>query len=284
MLEVTSDQQNKNLCPVCREENFKQTSSFGNSNLYQCCNCQHRFIILPSLTSEILENLYDSDYAGYHPDPFFQAVIRQEIAKNFIVLIPPHGQILDVGCGNGDFLVAAREAGYTVCGIDISNAAIAHCKNLGLAVQKAEFVNFHAWEEFDCITMWDLLEHLPDPDSFINRAFTLLRPGGYLVIKTPYISEQTFSVVRAFPCLSGILLSTPEHLQFFNHETLKFLLQKNGFDCLDWLQDQRMRSQAPLSSFKKLVARLIVKLVALFGQSGNLYVMAHKPSLAVKQI
>lgn len=282
MLEVKLDHKNNDYCPVCSQKNFKKTATFGQANLYQCCNCQHRFIILPSLTSDVLENLYDSEYAGYRPDSFFQAVIRQEIATNFLPRIPSSGQILDVGCGNGDFLIAAQEAGYTVCGIDISDAAVAQCKDLGFAVQKADFVHFPGCEQFDFITMWDLLEHLPDPHSFIKRAFQLLRPGGYLVIKTPYIGEPTFSVVKAFPRLSGILLSTPEHLQFFNHQTLKTLLHKNGFDCLDWLQDQRMRSQAPINSFKKLVARLIVKLVGLLGQSGNLYVMAHKPILAVK--
>ena len=123
---------------------------------------------------------------------------------------------------------------------------------------------------------------VPDPQLFVRRAFQLLRPGGYLMIKAPYIADQTFQVVHAFPRLARMLLGAPYNMQFFNHYTLRMLLQENGFDHLDWLKDRRMRSRHPPAVrrvIKKAVARLIVKSVALLGRSGNLYVMAHKPIL-----
>ena len=134
MSKATShDNKKAALCPVCSGDSLKQiiSSLFVvidlslPYNLCHCRNCGHRFISLTSLSLNAIESIYTSEYAWYRHDTFFQAIIREEIATNFISRIPPPGQILDVGCGNGDFLVAAQEFGYIVFGIDNSSAAVA---------------------------------------------------------------------------------------------------------------------------------------------------------------
>lgn len=213
------DDRNVGLCPVCSGDRSKLTAALRSSELYECCGCGHRFISLASLPVE-LESLYGSEYAGFRSDSVFQAVIREEIASNFIPRIPPPGRILDVGCGNGEFLAAAGEAGYIATGIDTSPTAVAHCENRGLNAQVGDFVNLRTNGEFDFTTMWDVIEHLPGPQAFVQRAFELLRPGGYLAIKTPCNTARTVQVVRAFLRLAGGLLHVPSHIQFFDRHTL----------------------------------------------------------------
>ncbi len=276
-------------CPICYSENldsilsidfskwWPQLFRFGTRPVYRCNNCDHRFMDTTSLSSEALSEQYDDSYVGFRPDPYFQDAIRREIIKNLIPRVAPPAKVLDVGCGNGDFLEAATEAGYSALGIDISAAAVAHCQQRGLHAEVMALTNLQTRDCFDLITMWDVVEHLPQPSAFIHQAFQLLRPGGYLLIKTPKVSQFTFKVVKAFPRLAGALLYTPDHIQFFSHSTFATLLQNTGFEQIDWLEDRNMRSHSPVRNLKKAVGHLIVSLVYRLGQDGNFCVMAQKP-------
>jgi 2-polyprenyl-3-methyl-5-hydroxy-6-metoxy-1,4-benzoquinol methylase len=232
---------------------------------------------MASVPSESFSQQYDGNYTGFRSDPYFQIAVRQELTKNLIPRVSPPAEVLDVGCGNGDFLTAATEVGYTGLGIDISAAAVARCQERGLHAEVMDFTGLQERDRFDLITMWDVVEHLPDPNVFINRAFQLLRPGGYLLIKTPRVSSLTVQVVKIFPRLAGTLLQTPNHIQFFNRSTFATLLDNNGFKQIDWLKDRHMRSRPPIRSLRKAVSRLIRTLVDRLGRNGNFYVMAQKP-------
>lgn len=132
-------------------------------------------------------------------------------------------------------------------------------------------------DRFDLITLWDVVEHLPNPHAFIRKAFQLLRPGGYLLIKTPRVSSFTFQMVQRYPRFTGILLQTPDHIQFFRRSTLSTLLQHNGFERIDWLKDRNMRSRPPTRSLRKTVSRFVIRVADRLGRNGNFYVMAQKP-------
>src|SRR5258707_14466399 len=90
------------------------------------------------------------------------------------------GRLLDVGCGDGSFLVAARTAGWAVAGTEIHAAtSIPGCpiyRNLDEAQRQGQY---------DCITMWHVLEHVPEPKQCIVQLRSMLAPGGTLVVAVP---------------------------------------------------------------------------------------------------
>jgi SAM-dependent methyltransferase len=96
-------------------------------------------------------------------------------------------RLLDIGCGDGGFLDIARREGFSTAGIEPSTEAAAATAGTGHRVWCEAPPGWPAIvaDTFDLITMWDVLEHLPDPRLALERAYALLSPRGRLVILTP---------------------------------------------------------------------------------------------------
>lgn len=100
---------------------------------------------------------------------------------------PTRGALLDVGCGNGEFLGLARAMGWRASGLDFDPAAVAACRAQGFEVHEGgiEVLDELPDGSFDAITLSHCIEHLPDPAAALARAARLLRTGGQLWIATP---------------------------------------------------------------------------------------------------
>jgi SAM-dependent methyltransferase len=98
------------------------------------------------------------------------------------------GRLLDVGCAAGFFLDEARRRGWDAHGCELSAYAHAHATEaLRLDVKRSGFLDpafTPSAESFDVITMFNVLEHIPDPAAVADRLFALLRPGGFLFLET----------------------------------------------------------------------------------------------------
>src|SRR5439155_7104067 len=107
------------------------------------------------------------------------------------------GRLLDVGCHIGIFLDVARRAGWETYGVELSRWSADRARARGLRVVDGtlETAGFEAGS-FDVITMWDVIEHLADPFTELQRAAKLLRPGGLLAL-------STMNVDAWFPRLLG---------------------------------------------------------------------------------
>lgn len=140
---------------------------------------------------------------------------------------PKAGQrVLDVGCGNGAFLIKAREAGWQVMGIDPDPDAVASAGEKGLEVRLGLIEEFDGEAElFDAITLSHVIEHTHDPKSVFTDVCRLLKPGGMLYLETPNIqSRGSYIFGRHW---RGI--ETPRHLVLFSLRGLQRLLARNGF-------------------------------------------------------
>ena len=103
---------------------------------------------------------------------------------------PKSGKLLDLGCGVGNFLAAARDAGFDVTGIELNHNAVrfAH-EYYGLrcvfAIRPEQFRATHTSEKFDVVTFFEVLEHQEDPRGFLDVAKDCLAEGGYLALSVP---------------------------------------------------------------------------------------------------
>ena len=176
---------------------------------------------------QALDQQYDSSYFHlYRRRRHFRLKRSDERLKRIELLITP-GKLLDIGCSLGYFVEAANRRGWRASGIEISPAASEEAAALGLdvqcgAIEDARFAD----ESFDCVTMWDVLEHVPDPTRHMSEVNRILSPGGVVAIGTPDLGHIAFKIQRE----RWRHLKPSEHIFYFNKECLSRLLDKTGFD------------------------------------------------------
>jgi SAM-dependent methyltransferase len=149
--------------------------------------------------------------------------IERLIGADAAPLPPP--RILEIGCGVGVFLDEARRRGWETAGLEVSAYATGEARRRGLDVQCAA-IEDAALERgrYDCVSLWDVIEHLRDPRGALARAADALRPGGVLALST---GDVTSLCAR----LSGPrwhLFNLPEHLFFFSPGSLRRMLAAAG--------------------------------------------------------
>ena len=139
------------------------------------------------------------------------------------------GRLLDVGCAAGFFLKAAKDSGWDVTGVEPNKWLGDYGRNkfkvnvLTGTLQDASF----SVKGFDVVTMWDVLEHMPDPKSGLIEANRILKDGGVLVISYPDYGS-VFS--KIFGRRWWFFLS--HHLYYFTPKTLERMLQEAGFEII----------------------------------------------------
>jgi SAM-dependent methyltransferase len=132
---------------------------------------------------------------------------------------------LDVGCGAGTLMQAARQAGWDVVGTEVAGSAVDALRTAGFEVLVGELNELElANAGFDVVSVVEVVEHLPDPRALLIEAARHLRPGGVLYVTTPHARG-----------ISGRLLGTrwsvvapPEHLQLFSVSGLRLALEGSG--------------------------------------------------------
>ena len=144
--------------------------------------------------------------------------------------VPARGRLLDVGCGAGYFLDAARVVGWQVAGVELSGPAAALARDsLGLDVWSGSLVEAAFPDDaFDLVTMFEVLEHMRDPGAALQEANRVLRRGGLLAIEVPN-DMDAYRARFARPDNRWWVIP-PVHLYYFNASTLSRWLLMNGFE------------------------------------------------------
>jgi SAM-dependent methyltransferase len=151
-------------------------------------------------------------------------------------LVGPPGKLLDVGCGYGWFIRMAKERGWEVVGVDVSPAAVRHARErLEVDARCGELRAFRFPEgAFSLVTLWNVLEVVPDPVGLLQEVHRVLRPGATLFIRTQNCLFQRLSFL-----LTGWLLrgARPNrtfvfHFNSFSPAPLRLILRRTGFVAL----------------------------------------------------
>ena len=129
-------------------------------------------------------------------------------------LISPEESVLDVGCGQGRFSIYCGPAKYK--GIDLNSSAVQAGQELGRSVF-CEEISSQPAQSFDVVTLFQVLEHVPDPQQFISQAVRCIRPNGRLIVSVP---DQDGPVGSA---VNQILNYPPHHLTWWSESSLRCL-------------------------------------------------------------
>ena len=246
-----------------------------------CGNCGHRWLVTSAEIQSRIEQAYGQHYTGFRIDERFRGVIAAEIEARLKRVMPPPARVLDVGCGNGEFLALAADAGYAVYGIDVSPTSRDLCLGKGLTTVAGDFLQHDFGVRFGLVTMWDVMEHLRDPAAFVTRAHALLEDHGVLVLKVPSKGALNFRVLRAFPRRGGTLLGAPNHIQFFSRRSLSELLRRAAFVEVMWLEHIRFRAlRMGTRNLAKFAARGVSRVLAAASADENLYLLVTKRPFA----
>ena len=231
-------------CPICAGTTFRHLFDKADEPFVRCVDCSLT-LINPRPPFAIIRDHYDAAYSASYTRKAEAKIIRAR--KRVARIGRESGRWLDVGCSAGFVVKAATEAGFEAFGVDIEADGIAYGRDtLGLsrlACGVLEDQHYPA-AQFDVISAYDIIEHVPDLNRFVAELARILAPGGVIDIGTPDIGH--WRVPRTLSLWNE--LKPSEHLYYFNRKTLGRLLAHHGLRI--------MRKRFALKpSLKVLVAR-----------------------------
>jgi 2-polyprenyl-6-hydroxyphenyl methylase/3-demethylubiquinone-9 3-methyltransferase len=180
-------------------------------------------------------------YDDYHlnPDPHHQPMYLRLVLR-WLHSDPTIESVLDAGCGDGNFAASLAEAGYQIRGIDMSDSGIeiASARRIGSFAKASVYDDltapFGGVASFDAIVSLEVIEHLYSPRIFIGRAFSALRPGGLLVITTPYWGYLKNVALALSNRMDASLTALWDggHIKHWSRRTLEMLLKEQSFEVV----------------------------------------------------
>jgi len=227
-------------CPVCHSEklaNYLSTRDYFLTqepfSLSKCADCGLVFTN-PRPEDVDLAFYYNSpNYLSHHAGGFsitrwiYQFLRKRNIRRKYRLIqsFIPNGKILDVGCGTGEVLDFFKRAGWEVQGIEPNEKARLFAeKTYGLHVSdESELLNLPG-ESFDVISLWHVLEHVPNLDQRLSVLKKLLKPNGFLVIALPNLASWDAKYYGKF----WAALDVPRHLYHFTPDSFQKLALRHG--------------------------------------------------------
>lgn len=266
----------------------------------KCQNCGLYFVENPP-SKKFLNSLYDkkyfttglyphNDHIGGYQDYFknyedndsrdgLRNLYKQriqDIEKSILTYCGPtkklrerSKRLLDVGCAGGFLLDAAKNLGWETYGVEISKPASEYAINkLNLNVQCCNINDASFKKSFlDLITIFDVLEHSPDPVSLLNHANKILKNDAFIVIRIP----NDFESYRNIFFKKIFWLIPPLHLFFFTKKSITLLLEKTGFHVIDirgdgW-ENELFKDLKKFLGFGKFKNKITIKILALISST-----------------
>jgi 2-polyprenyl-3-methyl-5-hydroxy-6-metoxy-1,4-benzoquinol methylase len=260
-------------CPVCASEAIgadaratRHLNLAAPFSVGRCTACGLRFLVPMPSENDYAAVYAQAYYAGgrddapaaqswYHDYPSIDAYRQGDpVRARYIAdkvrrlseIFPRRGRLLDVGCAYGEFLCAARDAGWAVHGIEPSEDGVRACREQhGLDVRQSLLGGYQPDLSFDLIYSNHVFEHLVEPREGLRKMASMLAPGGRLMIEVPnqfeaWVRKLTLGV-KSLLGRSAIQrsLGSIHHPYFYDPTTLRRLFESEGFHV------QAMRTHFP---------------------------------------
>lgn len=233
-------------CPACGDNSWHKhlicidhTVSHETFQIIACATCS-LLATSPQPREEDISTYYESpDYISHTDKPAsiidriyliarrFTLNSKQKLIRKYS---PNAGQLLDYGCGTGDFLALCAKKKWNVSGVEpATSARTIAAKKIGPHVYTG--INEIAHQRFHIITLWHVLEHIRHPNELLQKLASLLNADGTLFIAVPNYKSNDAIHYKSF--WAGY--DVPRHLWHFSSDSMKRLIEKNGMKVVDTL-------------------------------------------------
>ena len=214
-------------CPVCGRDEALEHLRRGDLRLVRCSHC--RMIYTNPVPAELASGqYYDQTGADYYLSP---AKLESDYAEvrfeRELRLFRKHcakGAVLDVGCSSGAFLfqLSRRFPGcYEILGTDVSGAPLDYAESRGVPVLRGTFPEQDfGGRRFDAVAFWAVIEHLAEPAQFLEKAWSILKPGGLCFVLVPNMRSLAVRLLGA-----RYRYIYAQHLNYFTSDTLTRLVE-----------------------------------------------------------
>ncbi len=237
-------------CILCRQSNTKIVFTEFGVDILKCKNCGHVFSSYQA----------EQNYGGYFgekiksSDQFWWNKAHEKMYNDFCkrFIANKSGRILDVGCGLGYFVKkVSAYPNWQSFGYEISKPAVEYAKSeLGLKnvfcgkVEEADFPKKY----FDIIALWDVIEHIPDPNHILLYLSSILKDDGFIFMHTPNIKVQ-LPKAKIKKMIKGMktgvhYLEAKDHINNYSVKTIKKILSNNGFSKAEFIHIHPIQSVA----------------------------------------
>lgn len=234
------------------------STSLQISDLYRCIHCTLAFR-WPRLDKDLLDDLYltgsEDAWNNARSDRHDWHFARSFILGNLF----PGKKVLDVGCFNGDFL-ASIKGDYECVGVEINEAAVRCAVSRGINIIGSDFSRLIG--SYDCVTAFDVIEHVESPKSFLDNCFKHVASGGYLIVSTGNMESFSFRFMGPKYWYAVV----PEHIAFVSPSWFRNHAAILGYEILASQLFPRRRGSFRTRA-KEVVANMLYKFSpTLFGK------------------
>ncbi|HMH24179.1 MAG TPA: methyltransferase domain-containing protein [Puia sp.] len=262
-------------CPLCYHESYtvvyKDVPQCPDVDIVRCSNCGHQYTLLKKDID--MDNLYaDEVYKVVeNRDSIFDKILNREyrgVIGKLNTLRGRKGTLLDFGSGKGKFGSLAKEDGWQVKGVETSPERAAYSRSVyGLEIHTGFYNGGNIFHEyFDVLTLFHVLEHLPDPKPLLTELIkNNIREDGLVVIEVPNINSLQSRIIKD----KWIHLDVPRHVNHFTPGRLELFLREIGLEPL----------KKTFYSFHLGVLGMVDTFLKLLGYKGNIiYELKNKKS------
>jgi SAM-dependent methyltransferase len=257
----------KNQCDICGSTQISLCKiDYNGIRIYRCNNCKIQFMN-PQYTDDHLKEYYSHftfeepqwDEPLLHSHNFYISLVER--------YAPMKGRFLDIGTGKGHALLAAKQRGWDPIGYDVDEESeMPISKKIGIDIVCGEFAKV-PWEQnsFDAIYMHQVVEHLKSPIPYLTIIHFMLKEGGVIFIAQPNIHslscvfKNTLERIGLKKKRIGAHYGTEGHLWYYTPQSMKFLLQKFGFNVLYMRSGYKVRPYQ--SAFKRFLLRNFIEVI-----------------------
>ena len=231
-------------CNYCGSSNYTRLYHIPDllldpkSELFSMVRCNQCGLLYqnPRPTQEEIERYYAQDYEPFYQEKtenwIMKKVGRYGVYKRCRTINSLRGinsgRLLDIGCSTGLFLNVLQQSGkWEVMGVEPSEYAVKvaweryQLEVFNGTLQQANYPTGF----FDVVTLWDVLEHLPDPSGSLEEISRITKPNGYLVMRVPNSDSVDAKIFG--PCWAG--LDLPRHYYVFSKKNIIWFLERIGY-------------------------------------------------------